>query len=351
MAAPGTYQESSGPVAQIIVLIGVWRLGRSWMRLSRIWPLPSHRWGTKMSHRMGGRSRRTAGMRTFPLITVLGTVAAILARQFGGWIVLGGLLGVIALVTLAHLMRLRQTEPDIGSTTNAAMLLICGVGALVTVENAMAVAIAVGGGVAVLLQLKPELHLVARRLGDRDLKVIMQFVLITCITAAGAAQSHLRAAGSTQSAEDLADGGADRGDESGRIHRVQVSGAQRGDHVGWPVGRHHFQYGHDRQLLPAGSGQWARCADVGDRDHDCLGHRLPSRADRDRGRLARVPPGHSRARRAADGPDGCAGTVAVVLRQTGINRDARAAEPDPTQVGRCCVRSPCCLGFRCWGAP
>ncbi|OHB73323.1 MAG: hypothetical protein A2V70_10015 [Planctomycetes bacterium RBG_13_63_9] len=123
----------------------------------------------------------TAGMRTFPLITVLGTVSAILAAQFGGWVIAAALLGVGALLTLANLLRLRQEGPDPGNTTNAAMLLMFLVGALLTVQDAMPVAIAVGGGVAVLLQLKPELHRVARKLGDEDLRAIMQFVLITCI--------------------------------------------------------------------------------------------------------------------------------------------------------------------------
>jgi uncharacterized membrane protein (DUF4010 family) len=45
----------------------------------------------------------------------------------------------------------------------------------------MAVAVAVGGGAAVLLQYKPELHGLAERLGDQDMKAIMQFVLITCV--------------------------------------------------------------------------------------------------------------------------------------------------------------------------
>jgi uncharacterized membrane protein (DUF4010 family) len=43
------------------------------------------------------------------------------------------------------------------------------------------VAIAVGAGVAVLLQFKPELHGIAARLGDEDLRAIMTFALITCI--------------------------------------------------------------------------------------------------------------------------------------------------------------------------
>ena len=40
---------------------------------------------------------------------------------------------------------------------------------------------AIGGGVAVLLQYKLEPHTIARRPGDKDLKAIMQFVLLSCV--------------------------------------------------------------------------------------------------------------------------------------------------------------------------
>ena len=60
------------------------------------------------------------------------------------------------------------------------MLLMFAVGAFLVVGD-MSVAVAVGGGVAVLLQFKPELHKIAQKLGDEDLRAIMQFVLITCI--------------------------------------------------------------------------------------------------------------------------------------------------------------------------
>ena len=122
-----------------------------------------------------------AGMRTFPLITMLGTVSAALAAEFGGWVVAAGLLGIVAVLSIAHLRDIRQANLSRGTTTDVAMLLMFCVGALLTVENMMAVAIAVGGGVAVLLQFKPEMHRFAKALGDADLRAIMQFVLITCI--------------------------------------------------------------------------------------------------------------------------------------------------------------------------
>lgn len=120
------------------------------------------------------------GLRTFPLITLLGTISGLLALQFDGWVVAASLLGLVVVLAFPNVIRLRQKEPDPGTTTNVAVLVMFGVGALL-VTAPMAVAIVVGGAVAVLLQFKPELHRFAQRLGDADLRAIMQFVLITCI--------------------------------------------------------------------------------------------------------------------------------------------------------------------------
>jgi uncharacterized membrane protein (DUF4010 family) len=151
-----------------------------------------------------------AGMRTFPLITVLGSVSAVLADHFQeSWPLVAGLLAIVAVMIVGHLFRPQEKgtgpicpdQPSVGArppgashksdqspfasahpgtTTDVAMLLMYVVGALVVI-GPMPVAIAIGGGVAVLLQFKPELHSIAQRLGDEDLRAIMQFVLITCI--------------------------------------------------------------------------------------------------------------------------------------------------------------------------
>jgi len=128
-----------------------------------------------------------AGLRTFPLITVFGTLTASLAvdsngvvAPLGGWIVAAGLLGIIAVLVLGHLIRMQQHDQHLGVTTEMAMLVMYGVGAYLVVGSMM-VAVAVGGLVAVLLQFKPELHGIAEKLGEADLRAIMQFVLISCI--------------------------------------------------------------------------------------------------------------------------------------------------------------------------
>ena len=118
------------------------------------------------------------GVRTFPLVTIFGSLCAILAGPFGGWMVAAGLLATIAVIALGS--RQVRSEADRGITSEAAMLVMFAVGAL-CVCGPIIIAVAVGGGVAVLLQFKPQLHGLVTKLGDADIKAIMQFVLITFI--------------------------------------------------------------------------------------------------------------------------------------------------------------------------
>ncbi len=124
-----------------------------------------------------------AGLRTFPLIAVLGTLCAAIDNEIGGngWIVAAGLLAVAASTLVSHSLQFRSgTSADPGMTSMVAILLMYGVGAYL-VHGERSIAVAVGGGTAVLLQFKPELHGFAKRLGDKDIKAIMTFVLITCV--------------------------------------------------------------------------------------------------------------------------------------------------------------------------
>lgn len=123
-----------------------------------------------------------AGFRTFPLIALLGTLAATFDTTRGDAFGMAavGFLALAAIVVVTKAYELRRGEGDPGITTEAAILLIYLVGAYL-VHGDRIVAIAVGAGTAVLLQFKPELHGLAARLGDEDLRAIMTFVLITCV--------------------------------------------------------------------------------------------------------------------------------------------------------------------------
>lgn len=121
-----------------------------------------------------------AGVRTFPLITILGTLCALLAQSFGGWILGLGFLSLTAIVCVGKIIELQSDKAGLGLTTEIAMLLMFGVGAYL-VGGHKAIAIAVGAGAAVLLQYKGVLHGIVARLGETDVKAIMQFALLSLV--------------------------------------------------------------------------------------------------------------------------------------------------------------------------
>ena len=121
-----------------------------------------------------------AGFRTFPLVTLTGTICGQLALAFDGWVLAGGFVAVAALVVIGNVAKMREGEPDRGITTEIAVLLMFAVGAFLTVGPPQ-VAVAVGAAAAVLLQMKQELHGFAAKVSDADLRAIMQFAAITLI--------------------------------------------------------------------------------------------------------------------------------------------------------------------------
>lgn len=120
-----------------------------------------------------------AGLRTFALITVLGTISGLLATSFGGWVIASGFLALTGVLLTGHVAELRGEKPESGVTTEVAALAMFGLGAYIVVGY-REVAISIGGGIAVLLHFKGQLHGIAARLGD-DSKSIMQFVLISMV--------------------------------------------------------------------------------------------------------------------------------------------------------------------------
>ncbi len=123
--------------------------------------------------------RSVAGVRTFPLITLLGTVSALLAQIYGGWILAAGLAGLAGLVIQANVARTKAGENDSGITTEVAILLLYAVGALIVVN--LTAAVMLGGVAALLLQFKEQMHGIVRAIGESDVKAIMQFVLVSLV--------------------------------------------------------------------------------------------------------------------------------------------------------------------------
>jgi uncharacterized membrane protein (DUF4010 family) len=117
-----------------------------------------------------------AGIRTFGLTGLFGGLSALLARDFGGWMIAAGLAACAAMVILGNIMAMQKSKPDPGLTTEIALLLVFTIGAVSGLGH-MPVAVICAGTVMVLLQYKDPLHGMIRKVGEKDLKEIARLVL------------------------------------------------------------------------------------------------------------------------------------------------------------------------------
>lgn len=124
---------------------------------------------------------KLAGIRTFPLITAAGALAALISVHLGGgYVVAAGALAVMAAFVVGNVLKMRNGDGDPGLTTEIAGLVMYILGAYCVVGHT-AVALVVGGLVALLLHHRDLLHGLVDRIGARDLSAIMQFVLIALV--------------------------------------------------------------------------------------------------------------------------------------------------------------------------
>lgn len=120
-----------------------------------------------------------AGIRTFPFIALLGTVCAQIGEKTGEWIIPAGLVSLAALVVMANLIKVREKKEP-GMTSEIAILLVYMLGVVIVVGE-MSTAVVLGGGMAMLLHFKKQLHGFANAVGEKDMHAIIQFVLISLV--------------------------------------------------------------------------------------------------------------------------------------------------------------------------
>lgn len=121
-----------------------------------------------------------AGLRTFTLVALFGTLAALLSEQTNtAWVLAGGLLVVGGMMVAAY-ARAPDLGDDPGTTTVAAIVLCYGLGAMVWYGyHQLAVMLAIVS--TVLLYFKTELHGITRSLTRRDLISFLQFAVLSLV--------------------------------------------------------------------------------------------------------------------------------------------------------------------------
>ncbi|KAA5540737.1 MgtC/SapB family protein [Roseiconus nitratireducens] len=121
-----------------------------------------------------------AGIRTFALVTLFGTVMGLLLSSLGEWIVIAGVLALTSMIVVVNVMKSAGRHEVHGLTTQVAALVMYAVGVTVAIDQ-FALAVLVGAGVAMLLHWKQPLHVFVQRIGDKDIRAIFQLVLIGLI--------------------------------------------------------------------------------------------------------------------------------------------------------------------------
>lgn len=121
-----------------------------------------------------------AGLRTFGLVGLFGTISALVADAVGiAWIVPTGL-ALVGLMIVAAYHRTEGPEADSGTTTVIAVLLCFGLGVMVWHDRSQ-LAVSVAIVATLLLHFKTELHGLSARLSRQDVASILQFAVLTFI--------------------------------------------------------------------------------------------------------------------------------------------------------------------------
>ncbi len=120
-----------------------------------------------------------AGLRTFALVAMFGTLAAMLSEKTTPWLLLGGLL-VVGLMTIAAYFRAKDDTLDPGTTTVIAVLICYGLGAAIWYDLTT-LAIMLSIITTILLYFKTELHGISEKLSRRDSISVLQFAVLSFI--------------------------------------------------------------------------------------------------------------------------------------------------------------------------
>lgn len=127
-------------------------------------------------------NHETAGVRTFTLIAIIGTMAGFLSREFENQFILPVFILAIAafLITANKIIASRDENPSAGQTTEMAVLLMFAIGAYLVVGEQI-IGVIVGGTLAIVLYVKDFLHRMIKQLKSKDFEAIMTFVGVSLV--------------------------------------------------------------------------------------------------------------------------------------------------------------------------
>jgi len=122
---------------------------------------------------------RTAGLRTFSLIGLLGGIAGWLGETLGPVVVAAGFVAVAGLAIAIYLAEVRA-RGNVGATTEFAILVVYGLGALAG-HGEIVLALAAAVVVAALLDTKAPLHELLQHIRHDELRAAIKLLLVSAV--------------------------------------------------------------------------------------------------------------------------------------------------------------------------
>lgn len=136
--------------------------------------------GVEREHSHGEEPTHLGGVRTHPIIALMGAVSAWMSLEYNTMIPLAvGSLGVTALMVTSYILT-SPREQTAGATSELAGLVVFLVGALCGFGHTE-IGVVLGVGVAVLLGSKEALHAAVRKLGRPDITAVLKLLFATFI--------------------------------------------------------------------------------------------------------------------------------------------------------------------------
>jgi uncharacterized membrane protein (DUF4010 family) len=128
--------------------------------------------------RVVDKEEQFAGVRTYPLMALLGFLSALLGDIYGPWFIVAGFAGVLILVVATYVMMAKTSS--YGITTELAGIIVFLLGALVF-EDHILLATTITVLVVSLLTLKVRLHTFIATLSPADIRAFIQFTIISAL--------------------------------------------------------------------------------------------------------------------------------------------------------------------------
>ncbi|MFU8861963.1 MAG: MgtC/SapB family protein [Cyclonatronaceae bacterium] len=142
---------------------------------------------------------RTAGIRTFSIIGLLGGISSMLAGNLTLWLLPAAFIAVSAMIIVAHILDV-QEDQDVGTTTAFTMMLTFILSAWAVQGNPL-LALSTTVIVVTLLGYKPALHTLLRNMEEREIYAFIKLLVMFACQIAGGFWMWKRGSGNQQVTE------------------------------------------------------------------------------------------------------------------------------------------------------